>query len=619
MLESPPRIHSLHRQLKFLHTRQHRLQRLNERLSTLRLVSFLGGALATVIILLLLGFIAGGLMAGLTLAVFATTVTLHRRVQISLSRHRLWQEFKRTQIARYYVDWGNIPVAPPLTPRPHHPFETDLDLTGARSLHQLLDVTIAYESSERLADWLLNTQPNIALTQRRQKLVQELMPLAVFRQRLWLSAALPAGAPSPAPKVHRWHGNLVMDWLNAHRGEARPPFVLPLASFLSVLTLILGAFFFAELLAPLFLFSLAAQALLFVRYQPGELFGVALNLEGALRRLNAVLHHLEIYPYRPASALATLCAPLRTPHHRPSQQVRRLTRIIALASVQRNPLLWLPLNLLIPYDMFVASLLERSRHALTHDLPQWLDIWYELEALHALTNFAVLHPDYAFPQIDPTHFIFRAHHIGHPLLEPSIKVTNDFALNSPGDVVMITGSNMAGKSSFLRTVGMNLVLAYAGSVVNAKTLEIGVFRLFTCIKVSDSLADGLSYFYAEVKRLKALLQALENENPLPLCYLIDEIFRGTNNRERLIGSRAYVRALVSKNGFGLIATHDLELTHLADDFPQIQNRHFRETVSDGKMIFDYQLRAGPCPTTNALRIMAMEGLPIEDAAPPPML
>jgi DNA mismatch repair ATPase MutS len=206
--------------------------------------------------------------------------------------------------------------------------------------------------------------------------------------------------------------------------------------------------------------------------------------------------------------------------------------------------------------------------------------------------------------------VLRACSLGHPLLPPEECVCNDFTFAHLGEIALITGSNMSGKSTFLRTLGVNLCLAYAGAPVNASVLQTRLLRLFTCIKVSDSVTDGISYFYAEVRRLKALLRACEAEESIPLCFLIDEIFRGTNNRERLIGSRAYIHALARGRGVGVISTHDLELVTLADTIPRMRNYHFREEIHDGRMIFDYQLRPGPCPTTNALQIMHMEGLPI---------
>jgi DNA mismatch repair ATPase MutS len=236
-----------------------------------------------------------------------------------------------------------------------------------------------------------------------------------------------------------------------------------------------------------------------------------------------------------------------------------------------------------------------------------------LEALNSLANFSYLNPEYCFPQITSEHngACFEAQAIGHPLIPDEVKICNDLSLNQLGEVVIITGSNMSGKSTFLRTIGVNLCLAYAGAPVNAEQLDTRLFRLFSVIQVTDSLADGISYFYAEVRRLKALSDALEIEQDIPLFFLIDEIFRGTNNRERQIGSRAYVKMLVGGHGTGLISTHDLELVSIADHVPDVTNYHFEEQVTKGRMIFDYCLRSGPSTTTNALQIMQMEGLPVD--------
>jgi DNA mismatch repair ATPase MutS len=227
-----------------------------------------------------------------------------------------------------------------------------------------------------------------------------------------------------------------------------------------------------------------------------------------------------------------------------------------------------------------------------------------------VATFAYLNPEATFPQIADVPMRFAARQLGHPLIPDAQRICNDFSIGRMGDVVIVTGSNMSGKSSFLRTLGVNLCLAYAGAPVIAGQLEVSLFRLFTCIRVSDSLADGISYFYAEVRRLKALLSALEADDALPLFFLIDEIFRGTNNRERLIGSRSYIHALVGKHGVGVISTHDLELVKLADELEQITNYHFEDRVMDGRMEFDYLLRPGPSPTTNALKIMRQVGLPV---------
>ena len=180
-----------------------------------------------------------------------------------------------------------------------------------------------------------------------------------------------------------------------------------------------------------------------------------------------------------------------------------------------------------------------------------------------------------------------------------------------GLVIKVHQDNRVINKTMHVALGVNLALAYAGSVVDVQALQTLRFRLFTCIKVSDSVTDGISYFYAEVQRLKALLDDLAITDDLPLFFAIDEIFRGTNNRERLIGSRAYIRALVGQRGIGLISTHDLELIRLEEEMAGVTNYHFRDDIVEGRMVFDYQLRRGPSPTTNALRIMAIEGLPVE--------
>jgi DNA mismatch repair ATPase MutS len=170
---------------------------------------------------------------------------------------------------------------------------------------------------------------------------------------------------------------------------------------------------------------------------------------------------------------------------------------------------------------------------------------------------------------------------------------------------------MSGKSTFLKTVGVNLCLAYTGGPVSAHSLRCLPFRLHACMRISDSIADGFSYFYAEVKCLRGLLDELRAPDARPVLYLIDEIFRGTNNRERLIGSRTYTQSLIGALGAGIIATHDLELAHLADQHPQVRNFHFRDAVQERRLVFDYLLQPGPSPTTNALKIMELEGLPVE--------
>ncbi len=545
---------------------------------------------------------------------FAGVVYAHRQVIDSLERHRIWRRIKATHTARMARDWPRIPPPPDRKPAAGHPFETDLNLSGPRSVMHLLDTAVSCGGSDRLRAWLLDPVPDPARLQARQALVRELTPLTGFRDRLTLHGVLVNDAAAD-----RWDGERLLEWLDRHTGHHRIRPLLLLLFALAGLNVVLVLAHVWALLPALWPFSLTVYAWVYLLKRRSfiGLFDEAFYLERTLNRFRAVLLYLEAYPYRPDGPLARLCAPFCAPGRRPSAELRRIARIATAANSQKSEVLWLLFNVLMPWDLFFAYLLERYKETVRTVLPHWLDTWYDLEALCSLATFADLNPGYVLPEVRPpeTAPLFEARALGHPLLPDTVKVRNDFVVHRTGEIALITGSNMSGKSTFLRTLGVNLALAYAGGPVDAAAVRTVPFRLFTCIQVADSVQDGISYFYAEVRRLKALLTALGTAHPYPLFFLIDEIFRGTNNRERLVGSRAFVRALAHGHGVGAISTHDLELVHLGAEVEGIHNFHFREAIRDGRMVFDYRLRPGPCPTTNALKIMQMEGLPVDAVTP----
>jgi hypothetical protein len=606
------RSRTLERHLARLDRGIERLKALDRRFFWTRLGTLLAGAVA--LFLALLGDQArpAQIVILVFLAAFSLVVFLHRRVDRAARRFTLSRRYHQAQHARMALAWDELPPETAGPPDRGHPFAADLYVTGPHSLHRLLDTAVSNGGSGRLRDWLLEPAPDLDRLYERQALVRELRPRTGFRSRLALSGALVlSGGPE------RWDGEQLLRWLEGN------PSGRPLGVILAVLAVLAGlnlALFLLAVLGgapPYWVLSLTAYAAVYLwAYRDlSELFGQSLHLSDTLDRFRAVLAFLESYPYSPQSRLARLCAPFWKAGQRPSAYLRRIAWIASAASLQGNPVVWLLLNVLLPWDLFFAYQLQRYKAALRGQLPAWLEAWYELEALNSLANFAYLNPHYNFPQISRDASpvdgaIFSAQAMGHPLIPEADKVRNDFRMDSLGRVALITGSNMSGKTTFLRTLGANLCLAYAGSPVDAAGLRTIPWRLFTCIEVSDSLSDGISYFYAEVRRLKDLLDALRSPHPRPLFFLIDEIFRGTNNRERQIGGRAYVRALAGGHGSGLISTHDLELVTLADALSQVTNYHFQETILDGRMVFDYRLRPGPSPTTNALRIMEMEGLPV---------
>lgn len=593
---------ALTRQVARLDRRIDALKRRSTRLSWARLWTFLATpALAFVVAIADLRLGAALLVAGL--ALFALVVLLHRRTDGAVRRCSLWRDDKQAQLARQALEWDALP--PPLDdpPQPNHPFEFDLDITGPRSLHHVLDTPATRDGSRRLRDWLLTTTPQPDVISTRRDRVRELITRPLFVGKLGLAGRLAGRGQT------RWESAALHQWLAEPIPTDRLGLAVILLALLACFTLPLALANAAGLLPPYWVIPFLLYFALSVSRLP-TFFGVfeeATLLQDSLRPLQSVFAELERQRYA-GSALAALCAPFRG-DVRPSRLLRRVGFVVSASSIQRNVLLWLLLNAAVPWDLFFAYQLRIARRRLRDDLPQWLDVWFELEALSALATFAYLNPAYPFPTLAAQPLRFQAHGIGHPLIAHDRRVTNDFTLIGLGQVALITGSNMSGKSTFLRTVGVNMVLAYAGSVVTAQSLSLPYCRLYTAVRINDSLAEGISYFYAEVRRLKALLDALRQPDALPLFFLIDEIFRGTNNRERLIGSRAYIQALVGAgNGMGVVSTHDLELTSLAGE--HVHNYHFADRVEDQRMAFDYRLQSGPSVTTNALRIMAMEGLPV---------
>jgi hypothetical protein len=425
-----------------------------------------------------------------------------------------------------------------------------------------------------------------------------------------------------APAAARWNAETLLRWLETHlpAGSLRNRLILlSILALANIILFLLNAFgFLPAFWLITFVIYFGAQSLKYS--ETSETFDESYTLAKQLGQLRVVLMDIEetIWPRR--STIEEVAQALHHGSSRPSAALRRIGRIVSAASLRNNPFLSLALNILMPWDLFFAYQLERYKVALRHDLPGWLETWYLMEAVTALANYAVINPENTFPEIFAPDSnaaarrpVFTAREIGHPLIAESMRVPNDFTIDTTGEVTIITGSNMSGKSTFLRTIGANLVLAFAGSTVTAKSLEAIPFRVFTSMNLADSLNDGISFFYAEVRRLRALMERLEEPGALPLFYLIDEIFRGTNNRERQIGSHAYTTALAGKNGAGLISTHDLELAHLAETIPLVHNSHFREDIADGRMVFDYRLRPGASPTTNALKIMALAGLPVPES------
>ncbi len=644
-VDSPDKIKTdLYRFVDKLRRRHEILERRSQLFSKIRLIVATTLAILSWWVYNSWGPSAATSVAFASVVCFSSLVYFHNKLIYSIRKHKLYEDIKLSHVARIERDWKLLPQTTWTEADAYHPFARDLNLQGPRSLHHLIDTSFSEEGSARLQSWLMPVQPNFEASNRQQALVKELVPLNRFRDRISLLAGIVTRTGDG-----RWQGDVLLKWLDTHVDTGKIVRVLLLLGALAVATPVLIALQVWSGFPNLWVYSLMIYVSLYLlnfRLYT-HLFDEAEHLYFQLNRFRPIFEFLESNRFSSGSQLEELAQPLQQSEHPPSSYLRTVSWLSVAASAQKNEVLRVVLNLLMPWDLFFTFVLSRYKKQLREHLPEWLEAIQTLEAASSLATFGALNPKCTFAKFVSVKetaedraegstslaegstslaegstslaegSVFLAEQIGHPLLEESVKIRNSFRVDSNGSIALITGSNMSGKSTFLRTLGSNMCLAYAGGPIDAARFQTIPFRLFTCINVADSVNDGISYFYAEVKRLKRLLTELQQAergvgDTLPLFFMIDEVFRGTNNRERYIGSRALLLALCDGYGTGLVSTHDLELVKLEDDVPAIRNFHFREHIEKGRMIFDYTLRPGPCPTTNALKIMALEGLPIGD-------
>ncbi len=605
------RLKALSNQITRLQRRISVLENHGRRFFWYRLISVFIMAITLLISIIFFEMITTLIATTLSIIIFSLIVYFHRRVDSWIRIFKLWKEIKAHQLAQMQLDWDYLPAQKMETQaQTSKPFQIDLDLSGPYSLHQLIDRSISVEGSSLLLEWLSQSRPNPQHIEKYQNIIREIVPNSLFRDKLTLNFHLVSS--------DQLRGDRLLKWLSMPYPTEKIKLLLPISSIIILVNIILFMLNLLGYVPPYWIITLTLYAIFYFSNQKNiqSFLEAVVIFDAELGKFKKILDYIEHFRYDDKQALAQLCSPLIDHTNPPSKILHKIKWVTAAVGMRSNPILTLLLNIIFPWDFYFSWVISKYQKDLSDQMPVWLKSLQELEACISLANYAYLYPEYSFPQfinpdqsgIDP---LFEAVDIGHPLIPPGRKICNNFVVNDLGEVFIITGSNMAGKSTFVKTIGINLMLAYAGGPVSARIFKTSYFRLHTCIKISDSITDGFSYFYAEVKCLKNLYDQINYENPYPILFLVDEIFRGTNNRERLIGSQAYIQNISGKNCVGLIATHDLELAKLEDQNNLVKNYHLRDQVMDGKLVFDYKLRPGPSPTTNALKIMEMEGLPVE--------
>jgi hypothetical protein len=582
------------------------LEARENRVSWLRLSSFLCAAAALVggatqgspalwglSVLLGLGFLAG--------------VVLHARLAAARARVAARQRFHELELARLHGDLSLQPV-PAARAMESHPYASDIDLTGPGSLLQHIDTTRTQEGEQALVD-ALSAPAQLSLIRARQGAVEALADSPNFREDLWAAAGALHPVVGAADKLTSAPFFALLERPSAF--ASRPwlrPAMLGLSS-LTALALALAAFellpwralWIPVLVQGLLLFKLGA-----VVHPTLSLLTARLGFAEAYLQLFQLLeqHRFE------ALHLAQLRDGLRAHGALPSTWMMRLARYEGLAQLRTQGPLYIVLNALTLWDLYCLDRIDRFIAEVGPHCHAWFEALGELEVCAAFAALRYADGESTQPEVVDGDAGLLAEGLLHPLLPANARVPNDLSLPGPGSAIVITGSNMAGKSTLLRALGLNVALALAGGPVSARRFRISRVRLRASMRIDDSLQRGASYFHAELSRLRTVVGELANGPPV--LFLLDELLRGTNAHARHKGARAVVLHLLAHRAMGLVATHDIALSELETELPgRVQNVHFTDVFEDGEMRFDYRLRAGVVKTSNALRLLALAGVDVE--------
>ena len=558
----------------------------------------LGVALAAALLwwLAAIGWLSSWWLLG-PIAVFVALVVAHARVRGRRQRAERAAAFYERGLARLEGNWAGAGRTGARFLDLHHPYADDLDVFGKGSLYERLCGARTTMGEETLAAWLL-APADLSSVRARQAAVQELTPRLDLREDLAVLGDEVAAIVRP-------------DALAALATSAPRPSVTRLRAAAAVVSAA----------------TVGAVALWSIGWAPVTLALGAVVLQGVARwrlrervrdadravaghgpdldLLAAVLERFEREPLT-SPLLARLRDDLLTGGRHPAPVVRRLRFLVDLFDSRRNQF-FAPVALLTLWDVHCALAIEawRARHGAS--IGGWLAAVGQLETLASLAGFAWEHPDHVYPDVVEGEARFEAEGLGHPLMLQERCVRNDVTLGGATRALIVSGSNMSGKSTLLRAVGVNAVLALAGAPVRATRLHLSRLSVGATLRIHDSLQEGTSRFYAELVRLRDLVRIADG--PVPLLFLLDEILHGTNSHDRRLGAAAVVSGLVQRGAVGLVTTHDLALSEVAND-PAVgaANVHFEDRLEDGQMVFDYRMRPGVVQTSNALALMRTLGL-----------
>jgi len=576
-----------------------------------RLVAFLAAAIS------ILSAIEAGGHARLVWAVaavffiflFLALIVYHNRV----NQHCRWfdhlSKLNNEGCKRLARDWQGLPQNHAEIGDSHHPSAEDLDLFGHASLVSLLGTVGTPPGRETLRSWLLEAA-YLETIRERQAAVAELAPLIDVREEITVRGRLMPNATAQAvERFLTWAEG--EPWLAARRRVVWSVRLLPLLVLGAIALNVVGLVSYLAWLSVL-MFNLAFSYTIGSKVH--QIFDRAFARESAFQQYAELLRLLAVRPFT-APLLKRVQSQLQSEGAAAHRHMRRLHQLLVLADV-RFSMLYLPIQALTLWDFHVLLWLENWQRGAGRRARAWLRALGEADASAALATLRHDHPGWAFPEI--THAeppVLEARGLGHPLLAEHVRVDNDVNVGPPGRFLFVTGSNMSGKSTLLRAIGTNVVLARAGAPVCASAMRLPPLRLETSMRVHDSLQQGVSHFMAELGRLKGVIEAarrVPQDGGAPLLYLLDDILQGTNTAERRIAGQKVIRHLMAQRAIGAVTSHDLALADTEELSSACDPVHFSEQIQESAdaftISFDYKLRPGVATSKNALKLLQIVGL-----------
>ena len=482
-----------------------------------------------------------------------------------------------------------------------HPYHEDLDIYGKHSIFQLINRTTTLYGRQTLAKWLNSPADNKTIL-KRQEAHTELKEKLDLRQNFQAYGLLFTEKTNP---------KALLEWLNdSHKGHVAlflkvALAVLPLATVSTIVMSMSGLIAYQ---IPMLICFVNAGFLLSVFKKLEE---ITKKTESGYKSLQVLKHHIELLENEnfQSDELKAIQNELRTENAKASEFINQLHGILDNLQNRAN-LMYVVFDVLLLLDVFWLIRIQNWRSKNQVNLQSWFEAIGEFEALSSIAGFSHLNPDYSLPELTESPYELKAVKLGHPMIPARSRISNDFEFTGKGGVCLITGSNMSGKSTFLRTVGVNCVLALMGAPVCSSAMTIGQLRVFTSMRSKDDLEEHVSSFYAELKRLKQLLEYIDGD--MPILYMIDEVLKGTNSDDRHKGATALIKQLNNADAFGFVSTHDIELGNITNQLKHVKNYSFNSVIDGDEIIFDYTLTDGICKSFNATKLMQNMGIDIPD-------